>query len=192
MADSSHSKKSKVSKQGQKSPSKQRSKRKANRFKIDVESMLVDGEEVIEQGVIHDGIYWGAVAVLIAALLVALFVVVQLGALLAVVAILMIVHATIKKEILLFVLTDKRIFVRNGILQVDVVDIRFSKIESIELQRMLPGYLMGYSNVVVMGTGNRYIVIPYVANGVQIRRAYNRMTLEDNEPQEVVVVKAED
>ena len=77
----------------------------------------------------------------------------------------------------MLVLTNKRVFVRYGILQVDVVDIHFSKIESVELERMPPGFIMGYSNVVIYGTGNRMIVIPYVANGPQVRRAYNELTL---------------
>ncbi|NCT41181.1 MAG: PH domain-containing protein [Alphaproteobacteria bacterium] len=160
----------------------------SSRFSVDVNSMLVDGETVIEQGVISGGIYWKAIAVLIVSILVALFVVIEIGILLAVVSILMFVHATIMREILLFVLTDRRVFVRYGILQVDVVDIRFSKIESVELERMLPGYILGYANLVVMGTGNRYIVIPFIANGVQIRRRYNEMTLAEDDPKEVVVV----
>lgn len=155
--------------------------RKAKRFKADVESMLVDGESIVEQGVISDGIYWKAGAVFLIAVLFALFLAVELGIFLAIVVVLMIIYATMLKGILMFVLTDRRIFVRTGILQVDVIDIRFSKIESIELQRMLPGYILGYSNVVVMGTGNRYIVIPYVSNGVEIRRSYNRLTLADEE-----------
>jgi len=155
--------------------------RRSSRFKADVESMLVEGESIVEQGIISDGIYWKAAAVFVIALLFALFLAVELGVLLVVVAILMIVYATMLKGILMFTLTDRRIFVRTGILQVDVIDIRFSKIESIELQRMLPGYVLGYSNVVVMGTGNRYIVIPYVSNGVEIRRSYNRLTLGDEE-----------
>ena len=65
--------------------------------------------------------------------------------------------------------------------KVDVVDMRFSKIESVELERMAAGYIMGYSNVVIMGTGNRYVVIPYVANGPEIRQAYNRLTLIDED-----------
>jgi len=152
-----------------------------DRFKADIDSMLVNGETVIEEGVISGGIYWKAIAVLIFAFLVAIFIALQLGVLLAVVAVLMIIHAVLTKEILMFVLTDRRIFTRSGILQVDVVDIRFSKIESIELERMLPGYLLGYANLVVSGTGNRLIVIPYIANGVQIRRSYNRLTLSDED-----------
>jgi hypothetical protein len=93
--------------------------------------------------------------------------------LLGVVAVLMAIYAIIKKEILMLVITNKRVLARYGILQVDVVDMHFDKLESMELERMLPGYIMGYSNVVLMGTGSRFIVIPYVANGVAVRRAYN-------------------
>jgi hypothetical protein len=34
---------------------------------------------------------------------------------------------------------------------------------------------------VITGTGNRYIAIPYVANGIEIRRAFNEMTLNKEE-----------
>lgn len=142
---------------------------------------LIKGEKVVRTAVIHDGIYWKAVAVFILSILVALFVAMELGVLLAIVSVLMAAHATILKSILMLVVTNKRLLVRYGILQVEVVDIHFDKIESMELERMLPGFLMGYSNVVIMGTGNRYIAIPYVANGIEIRRVYNEMTLADKE-----------
>ncbi|MCC6598937.1 MAG: PH domain-containing protein [Alphaproteobacteria bacterium] len=146
--------------------------------KAKVESALVQGERVVETAVIHPGIYWQTLAVFVLAIIVGLFVF-PLGVLLAVVSVLMFGYNTLKKEILLLVLTNKRIFVRYGILQVDLVDINFSKIESIELERMPTGYLMGYANVIVMGTGQRYITIPYVGNGPAIRQAYNQMTLAD-------------
>ncbi len=160
---------------------KKETKLKARRYKTDISDMLVSGETVVERAVIHDGIYWQSLAVLLISVVVGLFIAVELGMLLAVVALLMFAYATVRKEILLMVLTNKRILVRYGILQVDVVDIRFNKIESIELERMATGYLMGYANVVVMGTGNRYIVIPYVANGNEIRRGFNRLTLVEEE-----------
>lgn len=145
------------------------------------EERLLPGETIVETAVIHGGIFWQAGAVFILALLVAVFLVAELGALLGVVAVLMAIYAILRKEILMLVVTNKRILARYGILQVDVVDIQFDKLESVELQRMLPGYIMGYSNVVVMGTGNRYIVIPYVANGIQVRRAYNEQALAEKE-----------
>ena len=163
-------------------------RQKAGRFDVDIKGMLVDGEKVVDTAEISNGIYWKAIAVLIAAILIALFII-EIGVLLAVVSLLMFAHATLTKEVLLLVLTDRRIFVRYGILQVDIVDVRFSKIESIELERMLPGYLLGYASLIISGTGNRFIVIPFVSNGVQIRRNYNKMALADEEPQEVVVVE---
>lgn len=154
---------------------------KTKKWRQQADSILVKGEEIVAEAVIHPlGIYWKGIAVLIFGVLLALFVF-ELGVLLAVTAAIMLIYATIKKEILMLVLTNKRMLFRYGILQVDVVDLRFNKIESVELERMPPGYLLGFSNVVIMGTGQRYIVIPYVANGSEIRQAYNRLTLSEEE-----------
>jgi hypothetical protein len=150
------------------------------RGQADVSEMLVKGEEIVSEAVIHPGIYWRTVAVFILAILTSLFVF-ELGLLLLVVSIAMFIHVTVKKSLLMLIVTNKRVLVRYGILQVDVVDMRFSKIESLELERMLPGYLMGYANIVLMGTGNRYVVIPFVGNAVELRRAYNKITLVDDE-----------
>ncbi|MBL4804175.1 MAG: PH domain-containing protein [Alphaproteobacteria bacterium] len=159
---------------------KQSRPKKGRGDRVNIDNMLVKGEQVVIEGVIHWGIYWKATAVFIMAIFVALLVF-ELGVLLGIAALAFFAYAVIKKQILMLVLTNKRMFFRYGILQIDVVDMRFSKIESVEIERMPPGYLMGYSNVVIMGTGQRYVVIPYVANGPEIRQAYNRMTLADEE-----------
>ena len=150
--------------------------KKQSFLKNDIDSLLVAGEQVVVKADIHLGIYWQSIAVFLIAILIGL-VVWQLGVLLAITALAMFGYSTIKKEILFLVVTNKRVLARYGILQVDVVDIRFSKIESIELKRMPTGYIMGYSDVVIMGTGQRYITIPYVGNGQEIRQTYNRLTL---------------
>ncbi len=162
-------------------------KKKSGFFKRndDIDKMLVKGEKIVEQAIISPFIYWQSAGVFALAVIVGLFVVFELGALLAVTAILMFVYAALRRQIMMLVLTNKRILFRYGILQVDVVDLRFSKIESVELERMPTGYVMGYANVVMMGTGNRYVVIPYVENGPEIRQAYNRMTLADDKDLEV-------
>ncbi|MCB1532502.1 MAG: PH domain-containing protein [Alphaproteobacteria bacterium] len=146
-----------------------------------IKERLVEGEKVVARAVIHPAIFWQAGAVLVVGILFGLMVAKQLGILLIVVAGLMAMYAQARRMVYMLVLTDKRVLVRYGLLQMDVVDIRFDKIESVELERMPPGMAFGYSNVVVMGTGNRYIVIPYVANGPQIRKAYNEMVLNDED-----------
>lgn len=142
-----------------------------------VKDMLIEGEHVIVSGQVHWGIYWKACAVALFGLLVMTFLVMELGIILLVSGAIMGAYAVLKKHVLLLVLTNKRVLMRYGLLQVDVVDMRFKNIESLELERMLPGFLMGYANVVVMGIGQRYVNIPYIANGTAFRRKFNEMVL---------------
>ena len=168
------------------------SKRLQNHFNINLEDILTKGEEVILYGNVHWGLYWKASVVLLFALLVGLLLFVELGIVLGIAGVLLLSYAVIKKHMLLLILTNKRILVRYGILQVDVVDIRFRNIESVELERMLPAFLMGYSSVIVMGTGNRFIYIPYIANGAAFRRAFNELVLDEEEIDEEVSNRAKD
>ena len=149
-------------------------KRQDNDLRL--KDMLVKGEKLIAHSRIHGAIYWKGVAVVIFALLLT-FQVSTLGGFFVLVAGLMLAYAAAMQSILMVAVSNKRLFARYGLLQVEVVDIQFDKVESIELERMLPGYIFGYSNVVVMGTGNRYIRIPFVANGPEIRRAYNEQVM---------------
>ncbi len=144
-----------------------------------LEERLVKGEEILHVAHIHGGVYWRTIVVGFLALLVGTFVAHELGVLLMVVTGLMGLVAFLRKKFLLFVLTNKRVLARVGILKVELVDMRFQTIESFELEQMLPGALMGYANLVVMGTGNRYIVIPYVGNAGVIRKSFNEIVLGD-------------
>lgn len=152
-----------------------------------VKDMLVEGEKVVFWGQVHWGIYWKAAAVVLLGLLVMLFLVFELGIILLITGALMAAYAVLKKSILLLVLTDRRLLVRYGLLQVDVVEMKFKNIESIELGRMLPGFLMGYANVIVMGIGQRFIIIPYIANGTAFRRKFNELTAEADEVEAATV-----
>ena len=144
-----------------------------------IQDLLVEGEERVVNAAIHGAIYWRVVAVAILAVLVFIFIAPELGFFLAIVSGAMGLYAYAMTQILMLTLTNKRVLARSGLLQVDVVDIAFDKIESIELERMLPGMIFGYSNVVVMGTGQRMIVIPFVKNGIQFRRAFSEYSLKD-------------
>ncbi len=159
----------------------------------EIEKILVKGEEVLLRAELHGALYWKSVAVLIFALMLGL-VIPTLGVLLAVVGALMLIVAILTQHFLLLAVTNKRVLARYGLLQMDVVDIRLSKIESIDLERMLPGHIFGYANVVVMGTGQRIIRVPYIGNAEKFRRFYNEMVLieEGNEEaeEEIRQVKA--
>ena len=142
-----------------------------------IKDRLVSGEKIVGMAQIHWGIFWQVGALIVVSLLLFIFVAKNLGFLMLGVAIMFALYRMAIKSILLLVITNKRILFRYGLLQIDVVDLHFDKVESIELERMLPGYLLGYANVVVMGTGQRHVVIPYVANGPALRKAYSEMVL---------------
>lgn len=150
----------------------------------EIDKMLVSGEEVILRAMLHSAIYWRAAAVLVLAILVWIFIAAPLGMLLAVVGGFLLLVAAITQHFLLLAVTNKRVLARYGLLQMDVVDIRLSKIESIDLERMLPGHIFGYASVVVMGTGQRMIRVPYIKNAEAFRRYYNEMVLVDEGSEE--------
>jgi hypothetical protein len=144
----------------------------------ELKNMLVKGEEVILRAQIHGALYWRSVAVLLIALVLFLYIP-PLSIIAGVAGAIMLCVAVLTQHYLLLVVTNKRVLARYGLLQMDVVDIRLSKIESIDLERMLLGHILGYANVVVAGTGQRIIRIPYIANGEVFRRFYNEMALAD-------------
>lgn len=142
----------------------------------ELERMMVKGEEVLLRAELHNAIYWKSYAVLAFAVLM-WFAIPQFGILFGISGALMLCTAILTKHYLLLAVTNKRILARYGLLQMDVVDIRLSKIESIDLERMLTGHVFGYASVVVMGTGQRLIRVPFIRNAEEFRRFYNEMVL---------------
>lgn len=161
-----------------------REKNESGQTDLYIESILLKGEKIVLSCRVHWGVYWKSAAIFFFAMLVGLLIAPQLGFILLVASFVAAIHAYFMSKMLLLVLTNKRVLMRYGILQVDVVDMRFRNIESIELERMLPGFLLGYSNVIVMGIGQRVVRIPYLTNGVTFRRAFNELVL-GNEEEEV-------
>ncbi len=133
-----------------------------------VTSLLREGEQVIRVARISQGIYWKTifVAILAVVLLLTAF---PLGVLLSIVAFFMFSLATLYRHFLLLVLTNSRIFLRHGIIRVDLIQIRHSRVESVETERTIPGMIMGYAAVVIYGTGSRRTAIPFIADALEFR-----------------------
>ncbi len=165
--------------------------RKPSTFQdMELKKMLVTGEEVILRARLHNAIYWKSVAVLLLAVLF-IFIIPPFALIFSIVGIFMLCVSILTQHYLLLAITNKRVLARYGLLQMDVVDIRLSKIESIDLERMLPGHIFGYASVVVAGTGQRLMRVPYIANAESFRRYYNEMVLaeEGNEDAEQEIRK---
>lgn len=129
---------------------------------------LRDGEKILIEGHISDGIFWKAFGVLMMSALL-LLIAIPLAVFLSIVALLAFLYAVLLKRFLLLTVTNHRIFFRSGLLKVDTVQVRLDRVESVEIQRTLMGQFLGYATVILTGVGSRYSFIPYLANATDIR-----------------------
>jgi hypothetical protein len=146
--------------------------------------MLVPGEHAVARARIHWAIFWpaGVVGALALVLFLA-FPALPLGWLLAGVAVLMGSVAAFLRGYLRLVITNRRALARCGVILSQNIALALDKLESIEIERMPPGMVLGYWTVVITGVGNRAFAIPYVANAPAIRRAYDTVRYGGQEGQ---------
>lgn len=141
-----------------------------------LQSMLTPDEKIIRHATISPGIYWKGIALLGLALLV-LIKAFNLGVFLLLVTAIILVIAHLTKHFLLLAATNKRIIMRGGIMNLDVIQLRYSKVESVEVAWTIMGQFLGYASVVITGTGSRVVVIPYVADAAQFRETINQQLM---------------
>ena len=134
------------------------------------------GEQVVSMAVISGGIYWKGIALFIVSVLVMLKAF-SLGAFLMFVSLLMLSIAYLTKYYLLLGATNKRVIIRSGIVNLDVIQLRYSKVESVEQSWTIIGQILHYASVVITGTGRRVVVIPFVANAAEFRSAINAILM---------------
>jgi len=99
----------------------------------------------------------------------------KLGVFLMFVGAVMLGLAHLTRSFLVLAATDKRIFVRSGILYADMIEMRYTQIESIELGITPIGQIFGYGNVIVTGTGQRRVIVPFITDAVTFRRKVNEI-----------------
>ena len=138
--------------------------------------ILIDDEKVLCNGTISAGIYWKGIAILIAGLIFLTFFK-PVGVILIITGGVMLATAAFLKNYLRVVLTDKRAIARYGVIITQTTTLALDKLESIEVEKMLTGLAMGYSNIVITGTGSRIYRIPYVSNAQDLRAAYDKISL---------------
>jgi uncharacterized membrane protein YdbT with pleckstrin-like domain len=144
-------------------------RRKQKRIPLPNDVSIVPDERILRVAQFSNGIYWkGGVVFLFAVLLATQ--VLNLGIFLMVVAGIMLGVAYITKHYLLLILTNKRLLIRSGLIRMDTVQMAIDRIESVELERTIPGMILGYASVVVTGTGSRVMAVPFVDQPHVFRR----------------------
>jgi hypothetical protein len=138
---------------------------------------FVEGESMISQAVIHPAIYLKGGVFAVFALSVILMGAGMLGVFFLMIAAGLLGYAYLTKHFLLVVLTNKRVFLRYGILKLDVVEFRYSQIETIQTGTTILGQFLGYTSLMITGVGTQRVVIPFVLNARQIQYHFNQIAL---------------
>jgi uncharacterized membrane protein YdbT with pleckstrin-like domain len=144
-------------------------------------SMLLPNENVIHVATIGRGIYWKGFALLLIGVIALQYSIVLAGYF-GVIAIGLLLMARMTKKYLLLATTDQRVIIRAGVFNQDRLDLRHSKIESVETMRTLPGMLFGYGNVILSGTGRARIMVPFVQDAASFRDNLAQQLLERETP----------
>jgi uncharacterized membrane protein YdbT with pleckstrin-like domain len=112
----------------------------------------------------------------------------NLGVFLLLVSFVMFLMARMTKHYLLLVLTDQRVIIRAGVLNLETIQFHYSKIESVEIAWSPVGRMLGYGTVFISGTGSRVIAVPFIANALEFRSTVdNLITRQEDKPMKVEV-----
>ncbi len=134
---------------------------------------LSDGEHLVSTVRIHDAIYWKGLAVALLGILLLPGFAMSLGIFFIFVGFVMLGLAHMTRQFLVLAATNKRIFVRSGILYADMIELRYSQVESIELGITPIGQIFGYGSVIITGTGQRRVIVKFVSDAIDFRRIVN-------------------
>lgn len=134
---------------------------------------MTEDESFLTTAHIHGAIYWKGVAVIIIGMLLLPTIATSLGFFLMFVGAIMLGLAHLTRRFLILAASNKRIFIRSGILYADMIEMRYGQIESIELGVTPIGQIFGYANVIITGTGQRRVIVPFIADAVLFRKTVN-------------------
>lgn len=134
---------------------------------------LQDGERLVARSIVHGAIFWKAVFTIVLGMLLLPTFATTLGIFLMFVGLVMMGLAWVTRRVLIVVATDKRIIVRSGILYADMIELRYNQVESLELGITPLGQIFSYGSLILTGTGQRRIIVPFIANALEFRARVN-------------------
>lgn len=128
-----------------------------------LDALLLPGERVICVAEISAFIYWKSAATFAAAL-VLLFYAATLGIYAAAVGVALFFLAWSGRKYLLLAATDRRLLVRGGILNENIIQLPYEAVESLRVSRLPMARMFGYGSIILSGRGQQTVIVPYVKN----------------------------
>ena len=136
-----------------------------------VDSNLLPNEQVTYRARLHRVIYLLPVCVLIIAIVVAIASASWIaGAVLGVIGLLMLVPPWIRSISSEFVVTNKRVLVKVGLVRRHSLELLLTKVEGIGVDQGILGRILGYGTITVSGTGGTREAFRMIARPLEFRR----------------------
>lgn len=147
--------------------------------RVILKSMLLPDEHILFMGEVSAAIYWKSLAMLCASILFMLLLfswslpwqlLLLFGGALSIKILIMLAIAYLRRHYLLLAATDKRVIIRVGIINLEIIQMRYAQVESSEVASTIPGRFFGYSSVFISGTGGHTLAIPFIINAMDFRK----------------------
>jgi uncharacterized membrane protein YdbT with pleckstrin-like domain len=142
-----------------------------------VEAVLAPGERIIHRAAVSHWNYalsYVVGVVCFAAAIGALYLQSDarrwIAAAMALLGVLVILVAAIRRATTELVLTDRRIIAKRGFIARDTVEMNLGKVESLHVSQGLLGRLLDYGDVTVVGTGSSLEPLRGIARPLELRR----------------------
>ena len=84
------------------------------------------------------------------------------------------IFALISKKTTEQILTNKRIFLKKGLIRRDTDELIREKVETISINQTIAGRLLGFGDVEFTGTGGIKIKFQFVADPTSVKKAYEQ------------------
>jgi uncharacterized membrane protein YdbT with pleckstrin-like domain len=75
-----------------------------------------------------------------------------------------------------FVVTDKRVIVKTGIISRRTLEMNLNKIESVNVDQSIMGRLLGYGTITIIGTGGTRESFPDIGKAVEFRKRFQEVS----------------
>lgn len=71
-----------------------------------------------------------------------------------------------------FGITNKRVIIKTGLIARKTLEMNLNKIESVNVDQSIPGRILGYGTVTIIGTGGTRETFEQISNPVEFRKKF--------------------
>lgn len=132
-----------------------------------IKSILTKDEKILHDSRVHWIVFVKPIIYAIIGVCVGIFFLPAVGALILIMDLFAFYAAIVFYNTTHLVLTEKKVLGRSGFISLGWSQLNLSHIETAYLQEPILGRLLGYSSVIVRGTGIGSVAFPYLLNGGQ-------------------------